>query len=81
MPSVQKYCSSSSTLMVVGFVLLTFDALANLLEVVRSFFSSGGEGWKILNRPKEIMQSVQKYCCDIFLQSAQLPGLFSPCRA
>jgi hypothetical protein len=43
MPAVQKYCSSSSssTLIVVGFVVLTFDAVANLLEVVRSFFSSG----------------------------------------
>jgi hypothetical protein len=41
MQAVQKYCSSTSTLMVVGFVLLTFDTGANLLEVVGSFFSSG----------------------------------------
>jgi len=41
MQEVQKYCSSSGTLMVVGFVLLTFDTGANLLEVVGSFFSSG----------------------------------------
>jgi hypothetical protein len=27
------------------------------------------------------MQSVKKYCCDVFLQSAHLPGLFSPCHA
>jgi hypothetical protein len=41
MQAVQKYCSSTSTSMVVGFVLLTFDAGANLLEVVGSLFSSG----------------------------------------
>jgi hypothetical protein len=41
MQAVQKYCSSSSTLMVLGFVLLTFDTGANLLEVVGSFFSCG----------------------------------------
>jgi len=41
MQAVQKYWSSSSTLMVVAFVLLNFDAEANLFEVVGSFFSSG----------------------------------------
>jgi hypothetical protein len=41
MQAVQKYCRNCSTLMVVGFLLLTFDTGANLFDVVGSFFSSG----------------------------------------
>jgi len=77
MQAVQKYCSSTSTLMVVDFVVLTFDARANLFEVVGSLFSSKyyfllvGEGWKILNRPKGNEWSQYESTAAIF--SSSLP--------